>query len=246
MKRLALELTAEGKTFRVTGTMPDSPVRPRRVLPLLHRMTDRLVDAAIARTTARGAEISCREGCAACCRQLVPVGATEARALRTLVAEMPEPRRSEVRGRFEAVKERMATAGILERARAMESVAGAEDVALGRTYMEMWMPCPFLEDESCSIYPDRPAICREFIVTSHPDDCADATAYHVRPVPLPARASRGVFALEGPGDDPVVLPLALALDWAESHAGSEPPARPPKRWLGVAKAAIVRSEGSTR
>jgi Fe-S-cluster containining protein len=34
------------------------------------------------------------------------------------------------------------------------------------------MPCPFLEDESCSIHPDRPLVCREYLVTSPAELCA--------------------------------------------------------------------------
>jgi Fe-S-cluster containining protein len=34
------------------------------------------------------------------------------------------------------------------------------------------MACPFLENDSCSIYLDRPIRCREFLVTSDARYCA--------------------------------------------------------------------------
>ena len=39
---------------------------------------------------------------------------------------------------------------------------------LGREYFQLGIPCPFLEEESCSIYHDRPITCREYLVTSPP------------------------------------------------------------------------------
>ena len=48
---------------------------------------------------ARGEAISCKAGCGACCRQLVPVSETEAHHLRDVVEAMPEPRRAAVTAR---------------------------------------------------------------------------------------------------------------------------------------------------
>jgi NADH:ubiquinone oxidoreductase subunit D len=54
---------------------------------------------------ASGATVSCKKGCGACCRQLVPVSEIEARQLKELVEQMPEPRRSEIWARFERARE---------------------------------------------------------------------------------------------------------------------------------------------
>ena len=47
------------------------------------------------------------------------------------------------------------------------------DRAVSKTYFSEQIACPFLEDESCSIYPVRPSICREYIVYSPPEYCVD-------------------------------------------------------------------------
>ncbi|HEY5241787.1 MAG TPA: YkgJ family cysteine cluster protein [Polyangiaceae bacterium] len=49
--------------------------------------------------------------------------------------------------------------------------AGVAEVIRGET-----VSCPFLEEESCSIHPDRPPICREYLVTSSPRPRAVARA----------------------------------------------------------------------
>ena len=40
-----------------------------------------------------------------------------------------------------------------------------------RAYYALRMPCPFLEDEHCTIYEERPAACRELLVTSAAELC---------------------------------------------------------------------------
>jgi Fe-S-cluster containining protein len=86
--------------------------------------------------------------------------------------------------------------------------------------------CPFLEDESCSIHPDRPIACREYLVTSPAENCARPSAETVRMVPLAGTASNAIAHL---GEEPPArvrwVPLVLALEWAEAHP-DEGPARP--------------------
>ena len=54
--------------------------------------------------------------------------------------------------------------------------------------------CPFLEEESCSIHPDRPLVCREYLVTSPAELCAGPTQEGVTPVAVPkvSPAARGL------------------------------------------------------
>ena len=58
----------------------------------------------------------------------------------------------------------------------------------------MGVPCPFLEDESCSIHPERPLVCREYLVTSPAALCAGPTQEGVTPVAVPkvSMAARGL------------------------------------------------------
>ena len=66
----------------------------------VQEMSNALVGHAIRQSEGEGNAVSCKAGCWACCRQLIPVTEGEARYLAELVAGMPEPRRSELRQRF--------------------------------------------------------------------------------------------------------------------------------------------------
>src|ERR1035437_254234 len=80
-------------------TLPSAPARLESFLPVFQRVADGLVGLAAERAGAEGRVVSCRKGCGACCRQIVPISEIEARRIGRLVGELPEPRRTEVRGR---------------------------------------------------------------------------------------------------------------------------------------------------
>src|SRR5689334_1605259 len=91
-------------------TVPSAPVPATAILPALQGLVNAVVDAAEA-----GQPISCRKGCGACCRQLVPISRTEGEALLALVEAMPKERRRAVRARFSEAEAAITRAGLHER-----------------------------------------------------------------------------------------------------------------------------------
>ena len=102
---------------------------------------------------------------------------------------------------------------------------------VGREYFRLGIACPFLEEESCSIYHDRPITCREYLVTSPAENCSRPSAENISMVDLPAgpvwpavarfeKASNGRMQW---------VPLILALDFAATADG-EPEMRHGKEW----------------
>lgn len=47
-----------------------------------------------------------------------------------------------------------------------------------------WTSLPFLEDDACSIHPHRPSVCREYLVTSPAEHCAELGRKLVKRVPV--------------------------------------------------------------
>ena len=84
--------------------VPVGPTAPRELLPVFRAVAEAIVEQGVAAAAARGEAVSCRAGCGACCRQLVPITEVEARVLAELIEALPEPRQSEVRGRFVAAR----------------------------------------------------------------------------------------------------------------------------------------------
>lgn len=215
-------LRVSGRPLPLEMTVPTAAVDPSDLLPVLWDVEDRIVERAKSDAEGAGERVSCRAGCGACCRQLVPVGSAEARRLARLVRELPPARRDAVRRRVADAVARATAAGMDERIGAMGGPPAADRGALGRDWFALGLPCPFLEDESCSIHAERPLACREYLVTSPASACASPTAATVATVPLPGRLSRAAAGLDDPSR-PAMIPLLFALD--QDRAG-EPPAAP--------------------
>src|SRR5260370_42180432 len=92
-------------------SVPTMPVPLRLMLPVVHALAGALVDVAVQSVEQEGKAVSCKKGCGACCRQLVPIAEIEARRLRDLVNDLPEARRTEIRGRFVGAQRRVGGAG---------------------------------------------------------------------------------------------------------------------------------------
>ncbi|MBU8876547.1 YkgJ family cysteine cluster protein [Reyranella sp. MMS21-HV4-11] len=183
-------------------TVPTGPVAAADVVPALQGLVNTVVAAAEA-----GKAISCRKGCGACCRQLVPISRTEAERLMVTVANLPAERRATLEARFSAAGAALAAADLKER-------KGRPDRELSTGYFALGIPCPFLEEESCSIHPDRPLVCREYLVTSPAELCAGPEQEGVTPVPVP-KVSLAARGLQDERED--WFPLALLMDWAKTR-----------------------------
>jgi Fe-S-cluster containining protein len=222
-----LDVVAGAARIRGEVRVSTGPTTPADLLPLLRSLTDAIVGSAAQAAVAQGQTISCKKGCGACCRQLVPLPPTEARRIRDLVNELPQPRRSEIQARFAHARSRLQQAGLLEDLLDLGRVSKEQRREFALEYFRQGIPCPFLEEESCSIHPDRPLVCREYLVTSSAEHCARPTAETVRCVPLPARASKALARLDNdrPAEPERLVPLVLAPEWADAH-NEDGPARP--------------------
>jgi Fe-S-cluster containining protein len=183
-------------------TVPNAAVPAAEIVPALQGLVNAVVEAA-----EMGKAISCRKGCGACCRQLVPVSRTEGERLLQLVEAMPAERRETLLARFAAAEAAIEAAGLKDR-------QGRSDRELSTTYFALGVPCPFLEDESCSIHSERPLVCREYLVTSPAALCAGPKQEGVTPVAVP-KVSIAARGLQEENDE--WFPLALLMAWARTR-----------------------------
>ena len=218
--RLQITLRVREQIVPIDLSIPDGPVRLDELLPALREMDDRLIDTVVADTETKGESVSCAKGCSACCRaQPVPITPPEAYALALLVERLPAPRRAAVGAAFAANVARMREAGLYETYMQRDPAMTRDEARLiARRYLALKLICPFLDDDACSIYAERPFVCRQYLVTSPPRLCDSPLDSAVRPIPMPA-----VFAtamLEAgealTGEAQYTVPLALALDYAQT------------------------------
>jgi Fe-S-cluster containining protein len=238
-----VKLQMEAGDLEMQVELPRDPVALDQLLPLAQGLADGLVTLGVAAEQAEGRSISCRAGCGACCRQIVPIAEVEARRIGRLVDEMPDDRRAAVESRFAKAREQLAISELLETLERRDDWRPGESREVGTRYFRESIACPFLEHESCSIHPDRPIACREYLVTSPAENCAAPTAETVKCVKLPASVWNALARFDAPrGGGSAIrwVPLVLALSWARENT-EEPPARPAPELLRELIDRVTRS-----
>jgi len=210
-------IAAEKVQFRLQ--VPTGPATWEDLLPFMRALVKVSSDIAEEHFATRGQKVSCRAGCGICCRQQVPLAPFEAHRLRRLVDELPEPRRSEITARFRDVEARVKAAGLDD---LIQGDSAGDLESLHRStgqYFRLMIPCPFLEDESCSIHDERPLKCREYLVTSPAEHCAEPEGGNVVGLPLPLRVYLTTLLMEGNSADdrPDWVPLNSLMSWTDSH-----------------------------
>ncbi|MCI0640429.1 MAG: YkgJ family cysteine cluster protein [Gemmataceae bacterium] len=217
--RVALRVLGESVT--VEAQEPAGPVRLDEPLPFLRALEDQVIGVAVRQAEAAGAKISCCKGCAACCKaQPVPVTPPEAYALWRLVGSLPALRQREIRARFGDRVSRLRAAGLEGPLLRRDATASMEEArAVAQRYFQLGLVCPFLEDDSCSIYAERPFVCRQYLVTSPASLCQDPFHNPIARLALPIAAAGATLAIAEKtlGAAQFTVPLVLALDYAESH-----------------------------
>ncbi len=239
-------LSVNGTPLEMQMTVPARPVKPQRMLPIFQRMADSFVEMGVSAAASDGRGVTCRAGCGACCRQMVPIPEFEAYRIAEMVDEMPEDRRTEIKRRFELACDEFASAGIFEKLSSVGSLTPEAREALVIEYFRKGIPCPFLEDESCSIHADRPVACREYLVSSPAEFCSDLTPEKIRTIEVPIEASKPMRTLgqtrKIAGVD--FIPLVLALKWVERNPDAFPE-KTGENWMSDFFAALTGRSVST-
>jgi Fe-S-cluster containining protein len=227
--RATIQLTILGQQLSASFDVPAHPISPQPALPAAYAIADAVVTIASQASEAQGKPISCRRGCAACCRQLVTLAPVEAIAVADLIEALPSDPQEKIRARFaEAIRIMRQTnlvepgspdhAPVLRAPRAKNAEEAFN--ALLDAYFDLRIPCPFLENESCSIYAARPAVCREYVITSPPDNCNHVGRKPTRGIHLPVYLSDQLvpFGLHNPTSGHLKkIPLPFALAWSAHH-----------------------------
>jgi len=245
MVNAKVEIGVGGEKLKLKLVVPAEEIPPEAMLPGLHQLTNQVVGS-VERKVDRidGVEISCKKGCGACCRQLVPISPPEARLIHLLVESLPREARITMKRRFKEAALRLQDSGMLDKTMNYSTLTEEETLDLIREYFRLGIACPFLEDESCSIHSHRPLICREYLVISPARHCADLDQNKIQRLDIPVSIAENFGAMDGVGKEGFdrYLPLIMALEWVERFP-DDVPFRPGPEWVkeffeGMSKANI--------
>ena len=233
LERFDIAVNTPAGRLNTVLDVPTGFVPITSIVPLARRLGEEILKLEEHQSRKAGQTVSCRMGCAACCRMLVPLSPPEAFSLLEYIDQLPKDRRETIETKLASSKAILATHGLLER---LQAVADAERPIpdeelepINRAYYALRHPCPFLENEMCSIYEARPAACRELLVTTPAELCDNLVENPVEPLPVSVRIGTvlGLLWATVSGSAPRLIPLPLALDWARQHHRATT-----KQWAG--------------
>jgi Fe-S-cluster containining protein len=218
--KVSFALPVGGGFLNASANVPSGHTTLTQLLPIIQTLENAIVGRAGEEAVQAGTPISCRAGCGACCRQLVPVSLFEAEALSEWLRTLSEERRTELEARFRQALLALRDAGVIEKILDERWTTDEQLTAqLAIDYFHAHVACPFLENESCSIHPMRPLSCREYLVTSPPALCGDPSVNQVAGVRLPIKLSRVLYSFgqEMEQKRNGWIPLVFLLAWGHSE-----------------------------
>ena len=201
-----VELRIAGEGLAIHAQVLDAPASLADVVPLARQLADELSRRAARMTKARGLHVPCAKGCSACCRYLVPLSAPELLRLERDLAALPDEARRGVLARLRRARHRIIEAG------PPPTATDAPAEAAGAWYAALEMDCPFLVDNACVIYEQRPIACRQHLATGDPKLCRGHRPGLGQCVPVPLDVCHALALLAGEMThqpfESVMLPLA--------------------------------------
>jgi len=157
-------------------TLPEGPTTVHGLLSSIFAVADAIHARSAESCKAMGKPVTCGPGCDTCCSQLIPISEWEAAHIADVVRSMDGTSRSRIVNRFTWIIARLEQSGLLEPMTHIfsnEAHDWKKMLELKLAYWNLDLPCPFLENGSCSIYMSRPLACRQYLVTSAPRNCSN-------------------------------------------------------------------------
>lgn len=217
-----VQLTARVETpyGPLTGklTVNTGPTRLAELVPSILAFAEGLIGLALREERKQGREISCRQGCTACCHYLIPLSVPEVFYLSDLLTPWPPNQQREVAGRFTNIVGQLQSRGLSTQMLNPDNT-NEQNFQLGKEYFQLGLPCPLLSDGSCLIYQGRPIACREYHVTTPAEWCSTPAENPVRSVKLPVAipvvlARLCAELLDRPAQ---LIPLSCSMHWAQQN-----------------------------
>ena len=151
----------------------DTNAKLSDIVPLARSLCNELVTKLINKLRQDGNSVSCCKGCSACCSYMIPFSVPEVFRLNQEISTMPPENRCRIQ------KTLLDTAGKilkekpenLDTGETTQNKSQIQLSQLNKWYASLKIQCPFLSDNLCEIYHQRPLACREHIVTSTPSFC---------------------------------------------------------------------------
>lgn len=170
---LAIELT-ETNSLSCAVTPPDGEVSFVDILPEIYTIYTKILESTLEEQSSKGIVPSCSNGCDMCCYHLITVSIHEAILLAYIIDNLAAAEKERIKHSFEKILVTLEENNLLKDLIDFHTNHFGDKKLISSIQKEYWklkLGCPFLVGNSCSIYPYRPLICRQYLVSSEPVYC---------------------------------------------------------------------------
>jgi Fe-S-cluster containining protein len=208
MSQVELSVPIFGKELNLTIGFVDAPVRICDFIPVAQCLCDKIVGVMLSEAQNLGWNVPCKKGCSSCCKNLVPLLAPEALWLSEEIHKLPKSEQKVLQRSIEFARRKLLSVApphLTEPDMPQE---------ISDWYSSLNLVCPFLVENSCSIYKLRPLACREHIVAGK-SGCDKSHNQLIQPPVSILEAFSQLCARFGENQtDAIILPVSFA--WVQS------------------------------
>ncbi len=216
MEIIELRQKTFGKPLYLHIGVRDCQATLADIVPMARALSSKLTNIVLEKVDADGAVVPCRKGCGVCCKYLIYLSIPEAFRMVEEVMMMPLEQRQDMIKSCRQLAQRF-------REKLNEPVNDSaanesQDAKILKCYSLVKQVCPFLRNDSCTIYEQRPIICREHIVVGSALQCRGDGGYEgamdanvKMPVSIAKVLGQLTIELEYGNREAVVLPCVF--DW---------------------------------
>lgn len=227
-KILESTIDISGESMHLCIGVNEEPAQLCDIVSLAYAVSDKLCSTIIQKLAANGQIVSCRNGCSACCSYLVALSMPEIYYLHQKIASWEEDRLlSLLQCCFDSAQKILDSDTLIK----YDVNNNTDNLSvISQWYEHLGLSCPFLKNDSCSIYEYRPLACREHLVTTSPGLCKSRITNNPTLVRMPISILEVLGQLSAEMEqtpvEAVILPLAVV-------CGEGYLQRSCRRWPGV-------------
>jgi Fe-S-cluster containining protein len=216
-KVIGLELDILGETLNFHIGVGKGRAKLADIIPPARILCNRITEIVLRRISGDGISIPCSKGCSACCdRCLVPLSVPEALRFKEEMIAEPSYRRESVwetcLRAAQLILGQRPPDSLIYQTDASDPEQAADLRLISDWYTSLNLACPFLINNACGIYEQRPLACREHFIKGSSAACRgqeELAEVVEMPVRLPNVLGQLASELEGTEVEAVMLPLAL-------------------------------------
>jgi Fe-S-cluster containining protein len=213
-KIIGLELDIFGRwlDFRIAAV---GNAKLANIVPAARVICDKIADITTEQIRIQGGSIPCHKKCPACCNYLVSLSIPEVVCFGQEIfhkrKSQPSPAlRTYLHAARRIIRHRPPNHVLESSSNSSNNLS--ELKALADWYAGLHLICPFLRNNQCAIYEQRPFVCREHFVTGLAQGCRGNSGL-AQVIEMPVQMGNVLCRLSKElcdADDAVMMPLALA------------------------------------